>query len=56
MLCAEVATHFPVPSQQPPAQDEGVQAQAPVVPQVWPLGQGAQEAPLVPQPVIDWLA
>ncbi len=53
VLCADVATHFPVPSQQPPGQDEGVQAQTPVAPQVWPLGQAAQVAPLGPQLVID---
>jgi hypothetical protein len=30
LFCAEVATHLPVASQQPPEQDDGVQAQTPV--------------------------
>jgi len=55
VFCAEVATQLPVESQQPPGQDDGVQPQAPVAPQAWPLAQGAQLAPLVPQLVIDWL-
>ena len=50
---AEVATHLPVGSQQPPEQDDGVHAHTPAALQAWPLGQGAQLAPAVPHAVVD---
>jgi hypothetical protein len=53
VFCAEVATHLPVVSQQPPEHDDSVQAQTPPAPQAWPLAQGPQLAPPVPQTVID---
>ena len=56
LFCAEVRTHFPVESQQPPEHEVGVQPQTPVALQLWPLAQGAQVAPPAPQTVIDWLA
>jgi hypothetical protein len=56
VLCAEVATHFPVASQQPPEHEVGVQPQPPAAPQAWPLAQVAQMAPLVPQLPVDWAA
>jgi hypothetical protein len=56
VLCAEVAMHLPVESQQPPEQDDGVQAQTPAVLQAWPLPQGPQAAPAVPQAFIDCAA
>ena len=37
-----------LPSQQPPAHDVALQAQAPFT-QVWPVAQAAQAAPFVPQ-------
>ncbi len=56
VLCAEVATHLPVASQQPVGHDVGVQPQAPVAPQIWPVAQVPQVAPAVPQALVDWAA
>jgi hypothetical protein len=55
VVCAELRTHLPVASQQPPEQEAGVQPQMPAALQAWPLAQGAQAAPLAPQPGVDWL-
>jgi len=55
VFCAAVSTHLPVASQQPPAHEAGVQVQTPAALQAWPLAQGAQVAPPVPQPGVDWL-
>jgi hypothetical protein len=55
LFCAAVRTHLPVASQQPPPHDAGVQPQTPAALQAWPLAQGAQVAPPVPQPGVDWL-
>jgi hypothetical protein len=56
VFCAEVATHLPVESQQPLGHDAGVQAQRPALLQAWPLAQGPQVAPAVPQAFIDCAA
>ena len=40
MFCAEVSTHFPVESQQPPEHEAGVQLQTPAALQAWPLRAG----------------
>ena len=56
VFCAAVRTHFPVASQQPPEQEAGVQVQTPAALQDWPVAQGAQVAPPVPQLGVDWLA
>jgi hypothetical protein len=53
---AEAITHLPVASQQPFAQELGVQTQVPAAPHAWPLAQPPQAAPAVPQLVADWLA
>ena len=42
------AWHCLLPSQQPPAHDEALQAQAPLT-QVWPVAQAVHAAPPVPQ-------
>jgi hypothetical protein len=55
VLCPAVRMHFPVASQQPPEQEAGVQPQTPAALQAWPLAQGAQVAPPVPQLGVDWL-
>ena len=56
VFCAEVATHFRSRRNSRPSTTSGVQPQTPAAPQAWPLGQGAQVAPLVPQLPIDWPA
>jgi hypothetical protein len=53
VLCAEVATHLPLVSQQPLVQEEGVHAQTPALLQAWPLAQAPQLAPAVPHEIID---
>ena len=51
-----MATQFCWASQQPLGHDVGLQTQAPAAPQAWPLAQGAQAAPAVPQAALPCAA